>query len=125
MLQKLQIYFQPVQHSEHLESLTISYDDFDETSNTFKQKIVLERDGAKYKIKRWLGALGSIKPFLESLDISKYKFTDVNLGDAYYYVKYGEQFLATSNADDIRELLDWVNFDEIQGYGLEEYQKCN
>lgn len=126
MLQKLQIYFQPVQtNPDHLESMTISYYDFDEERNTYKQKIVLEKDGAKYKIKNVRDNLDEIKSFLESLDISKFNSTDVGNGDAYFYVKHGDQFIATSNADDIRELLDWAKFDEIQGYGLEEYQKRN
>lgn len=126
MLNKLQIYHQPIQtNPEHLESLTISYYDFDETHNTYKQKIVLERDGVKYKIKKCVGALGAIKPFLTALDIYKFSSADVNPGDAYYYVKHGDKSLATSNADDIKELLDWARFEEIAGYDLDMYQKCN
>ena len=103
MLQKLQIYYQPVQtNPDFLESLTISYSEFDEQHLTYKQKIVLEKDGVKYKIKRYVGGLPAIKPWMEPLDITKYKSTDVNPGDAYFYVKHVDKFLATSNAEDIR-----------------------
>lgn len=126
MLQKLQIYYQPVQtNPDHLESFTVSYYDFDEGCKTYKEKIVLEKDGAKYKIKNVRDNLDEIKPFLESLDISKFNSTDVNPGDAYFYVKHGDRFIATSNAEDIRELLDWAGFVKIQGYGLEKYTKCD
>ena len=124
MLQKLQIYYQPVQtHPDFLESLTISYADFDEQHKTYRQKIVLEKNGEKYKIKRYNGSLGGIKVWLETLDITKYKSTDVNPGDAYFYIKHGDKFMATSNAEDIRELLNWVHFDDILGYDLSEYNK--
>ena len=126
MLQKLQIYHQPIQtNPDHLESLTISYDDFDDAHNTYKQKIVLERNGVKYKIKRYINSLDAIRPMLESLDLAKYSSTGVKTGDAYYYVKYGDQFVATSDPDNIKELLDWAKFDEILGYDLSEYKKCD
>ena len=126
MLNKLQIYHQPIQiNPDHLESLTISYSDFDEVRNTFKEKIVLERDGVKYKIKRVMEQLSAIRPALETIDLTKYKSTDVNPGDAYFYVKYGDQTLATSDAENIKELLDLVHFHEIVGYDLEKYEKCN
>jgi hypothetical protein len=125
MLQKLQIYYQPVQtNPDFLESLTVSYYDFDEEHNTYRQKIVLEKDGVKYKIKHYLGSLNAIRSFIETLDITKYKSSDINSGDAYYYVKHGDKFLATSNLEDIRELLDWARFDEIREYSLDKYEKC-
>lgn len=124
-MEKLQIYYQPIQKDlEHLESLTISYYDFDEKTHTYRQKIVLEKGGEKYKIKRWLGQLGAIKPFLNELDLRNYQSSDVNPGDEYFYIKYGEQVLATSKREDIQAILNWCRFDDIIGYDLKEYKKC-
>lgn len=125
-MEKLQIYFQPIQKDpDHLESLTISYYDFDEKTCTYREKIVLEKGGNKYKIKRWLGQLGAIKPFLEKLDLKNYKASDLNPGDAYFYIKYGEQVLATSNQDDIEDILSFCHFDDIIAYDLSQYKKCD
>jgi hypothetical protein len=126
MKDKLQIYYQPAQpNAEAFKSLTISYYEFDEQHRTFKQKIILEKAGEKYKIKRWIGQLGSIKPFLEELDLSNYKSSSVQSDEAYFYIKYGDQTLSTSNREDIKELLKWIRFDEILSYDLSEYKKCD
>jgi hypothetical protein len=85
----------------------------------------LEKNGEKYKIKRYLGMLGSIRPMLNNLDLTKLKSTGVVPGSAYYYVKFGEQSFATSNADDIKDLLDWTQFDKITKYDLSQYHKCD
>lgn len=125
MLQKLQIYYQPKQanNAPHA-SLTISYSDFDEANGTYKKKIVLEQNSAKFKIKNYLTNFAEVNAFLEALDLSKYQSSDVDYGESYYYIKYGEQVLATSNPEDIREILDWVGFDEIRTYELSKYKKC-
>ena len=126
MLNKLQVYYQPIQrHPDFHESLTISLYDFDEANDTFVQKIVREYLGAKYKIKKEMRGIDSIRAMLSTLDLSKYNSTDISSGDAYYYIKFGDHFLATSNAEDIRDILDFVQFDEIVGYSLDEYEKCN
>jgi hypothetical protein len=125
-MEKLQVYYQPIQtNPDHLESLTISYYDFDEKTCTYKEKIVLERGGEKYKIKRYIGHLPAIKPFLEKLDLANYKASDVNPGDRYFYIKYGDKVLATSNDDDIKDILEFIHFDTVLGYDLSEYKKCD
>ena len=83
------------------------------------------KGGEKYKIKRWLGQLGAIKPFLNELDLRNYQSSDVNPGDEYFYIKYGEQVLATSKREDIQAILNWCRFDDIIGYDLNEYKKCD
>ena len=126
MLQKLQIYYQPkqVNNAPHA-SLTISYSDFDEMNGTYKKKIVLEQNGEKYKIKQYPTDLAAITSFLEALDLSDFKSSDIDYGASYYYIKYGEHVLATSNPEDIREILDWIRFDEIRAYELIQYKKCD
>lgn len=125
-MEKLQIYYQPIQKDpEHLESLTISYYDFEEKTCTYREKIVLEKGGEKYKIKRWLGQLGGIRPFLEKLDLKKYTASDVNPGDAYFFIKHGENSLATSNREDIEDILKFCQFDKVLSYDLSEYKKCD
>lgn len=125
-MEKLQVYFQPVQTDpEHLESLTISLYDFDEKTYTYREKIVLERGGEKYKIKKWWGQLGAIRPFLEKLDLSNYTASDVNPGEAYFYIKHGDKVLATSKREDIADILEFCHFDKIAAYDISEYQKCD
>ena len=123
-MEKLQIYYQASKTDKNMKSLTISYYDFDEQTNTFKQKIVLEKDHDKYKIKRMYGWLGNIRPFMESIDLKKCNSSQPAPDDAYFYIKYGDQTLTTNNPDDIRSLLDWVKFDEIITYDLSMYTKC-
>lgn len=125
-MRKLQIYYQPVQtNPDHLESLTVSIYEFNETENTYKKKIVWEKDGSKYKIKEVLTDLDFVREKLSVLDIASYKSTDVNPGDAYYFVKHGDLSMATSNPNDIKDLLDWFGFDEIVKYDESRYVKCD
>lgn len=123
---KLQIYYQPVQKNHaHLESLTISFSEFNEAQNTFKKKIVLERDGVKYKIKEYPKTLNEIIPFLSTLDITKYNSSDVNKEESYFFIKYDDKTISTSNAEDIKELLEWADFYSILAYDIDKYKKCN
>ena len=113
-MEKLQVYFQPRQHTPaDQQSWSVSLYDFDKENNTYTQKVVLETVNHKYKLKNIKNDLSDILAFLESLDITKYKCSDVNPGDDYYYVKHGDITLATSNPEDIKELLDWMHFDEL------------
>lgn len=126
MFDKFQIYYQPKENSlEGFKSLTISYYEFDEKHQTYRQKIVLEKDGAKYKIKKYLGAFGAIKPFLQNLALDSYKSSDVNPGDEYFYIKYGDKTIMTSDREDISSILNFARFDEILKYDLSEYKKCD
>ena len=126
MLQKLQIYYQPKQiNNEPHASLTVSYSDFDEMNGTYKKKIVLEQNGEKFKIKNYPTNFAEVKAFLEALDLSNFKSSDVDYGESYYYIKHGEHVLATSNPEDIREILDWVGFDKIRAYELSQYKRCD
>lgn len=125
-MDKLQIYYQPVQDNpDHLKSLTLSFYDFDETARTYKKKIVLEQCGNKYKIKEILTNLDEISELINSVDFKKYTATDVNPGDPYYFIKKGDLSFATSSTASIQELLDAVHFDEILGYDISLYKKCD
>ena len=125
-MDKLQIYYQPVQDNpDHLKSLTLSFYDFDEVAGTYKKKIVLEQNGSKYKIKNVLTNLEEIRVLIDSVDFANYTATDVNPGDPYYFIKKGDRSLATGNASSIQALLDAVHFDEILGYDISLYKKCD
>lgn len=125
MFEKLQIYYEPGDNSEHqFKSLSVKYSEFDEENNTYKKKIVLEKNGEKYKIKQYLD-FASIKPFLYSLNLDNYTSSGVQEDSGYFYIKFGEQRFSTSNKEDIREILEWAGFDEILGYELDKYEKCD
>jgi hypothetical protein len=62
---------------------------------------------------------------IDSVDFKKYASTDVNSGDAYYFIKKGDLSFVTGNSESIRPLLDAVHFDEILGYDISLYQKCD
>lgn len=123
-MEKLQVYYQTYKNNVFHESLTISFYDFDEQTNTYKQKIILEKNGEKYKIKR-LNTLDDIKEFINNLDLTKFNCEKVNTDESYFYIKHGNQTLMANNAEDIRELLDWMQFDEIAKYDLDMYTKCD
>ena len=124
MENKLQIYYQPAKNENALmKSLSISYYEFDVEHNTYREKIVLEKDGEKYKIKRYWGTLGSFLPKISKINLSQYPKTEVDLDKEYFYVKFGDQILATNNKEDIADILSIVNFDEILAYDITQYQR--
>lgn len=126
MHDKLQIYFQPAaDNADGIKSLTISYYEFDIQHRTYKEKIVLEKDGEKYKIKRYMGTLTSILNSLENLDLSKRPKEDVDFTKDYYHIKFGDNAYATNDTEKIRDILDFMHFDKVMKCDLSEYQKCD
>lgn len=119
MYSKFQIFYQPNKNQrKRLESFSLSYYDFDMNTNTCKEKIVLEKNREKYKIKRECNEALKITETLEKLDLSKKAKHTVDLNDEVYCVKCGEQNYSTNNSEDIKELLMDLKFDELFAYML-------
>lgn len=125
-MDKLQLYYQPSKNNpDDIKSLSISYYDSNPEDNTYKQKIVLEKNGEKYKIKRCVNKLNEIVPFIDQLSLFNYKDGNVDFEQSYYHVKFGDGVYITNNAEDIRDLLNFMNFDEVMRYDANMYQRCD
>lgn len=121
-MEKYQLYYQPKKNTSDIKSLSISYYDIDDKTCTFRMKIVLERADGKYKIKKYLGSMGSILRW-RNVDISALPQTDADKEQAYFYIKTASHDYMTNNKDDITEILNIVNFDTILKYDISEYTK--
>ena len=114
MIEKFQIFYQPEKAKRKgIESFSLSYYDFKEDLSECKEKIVLEKSGKKYKIKRPLESLENLLPVLNNLDLNKYKKEKVNYDDAVYCIKYNDISISTNINEYIEELLAQLRFDDL------------
>jgi hypothetical protein len=125
MFDKLHVYFQPVQGSpESTKSFSISYYDFDTPHNTYRIKVVREEVDAKYKIKMYMGDLGSLIPLLKNLNLNNMPKNNADLTLPYFYVQWGSESYTTNDKVSIQKILDIVRFDEFYNYELSQYKVC-
>jgi hypothetical protein len=122
MQNKLQVYYQPKANSD-IKSLSISYYDFDEQHCTYRYKVVLEKDGEKYKIKKYWGNFPAFLRKFSQIDLSKYPKTDVDKSEDYFYIKFGNMDYITNHAEDIADILSLVHFYEVLDYDISMYKK--
>lgn len=121
MQNKFQIYYQPEKGNlEGIKSFTVSYYDFDFEHNTYRRKMVLEKDDQKYKIKEFWGNIGVFK-IINAIDFSKLPKDDVDYDKAYFYIKYGDNIYATNNKESIKDILDSLFFDSLLSTDIAKY----
>ena len=112
MKNKFQIFYQPRKSKrKEIESFSISYYDFDFDSKTYTEKLVLEKGGEKYKIKRCCEGLDELMSILSNIDITTYKEKDdVNMLSEVYCMQCDEHNYSTNDISDIEEILEQIHF---------------
>lgn len=123
MIDKLQIYFQPGKNTDGIRSFTLSCSRFDETNNTYRRKLTLEKEDHKYKIKKYCSDLDKLLKILKLLDLSDRPNEKVEGGQDLYCIKFGDQMAETSDKKKIQDILDLFDFDKEFQTNLNEY-KC-
>jgi hypothetical protein len=114
MIEKFQIFYQPSKTKRKgIESFSLSYYDFEPDMSECKEKIVLEKNGKKYKIKRQFEKLDTLLPVLNNFDLNKYKVDKVNYDDATYCIQYNNDNISTNINKKLEELLSQLKFDDL------------
>lgn len=122
MKYKLQVYYEPKTNSE-IKSLSITYCDFDLQHHTHKYKVVMEKGGAKYKIKQYLDTSDRLLSKLATINLKEYPKTDVDKTQDYFYIKMDDCDYATNCTTDIQDILDFIKFYEVLNYDISKYEK--
>jgi hypothetical protein len=114
MIEKFQIFYQPSKiKRKGIESFSLSYYDFKPDMSACKEKIVLEKNGKKYKIKRQFENLDTLLPVLNNFDLNEYKVDKVNYDDATYCIQYNNDNISTNSNKKLEELLSQLKFDDL------------
>lgn len=123
MQNKFQIYYQPEKgNADGIKSFTLSYYDFDEKHQTYFRKLVLEKDGKKYKTKEFWGNLGAILNVIDKIDFSALPEANVNYDKTYFYIKYGDNIYVTNERNPIQNILSGLFFDRLFRTDVDAYE---
>ena len=115
---KLMFYYEPAGKNPYTRSYTLSFSRLDSESNTYKQKAILQHWSDKrnnleeYKLKEVHIGVDKLLEKIEKIDFDK-EYSAPKSGEETMYIYYGDKKIATSNIDEVRDILNMFNFFEL------------
>lgn len=122
-MNKFQIYFEP--HNNNVFSFTLSISRINEMDDTYKMKIIKEvKTPSKtytYKIREFHLGIQEIKEKIDKIDFTK-KY-DKYIDGEMYYIRVDENYILTSNKEQVKYILDLFNFEDLFNINVLQYDK--
>lgn len=113
-MNKLKIFYKPkTDLRDVVPSFTLSYSEFDFKTGTCKEKLILEQNGEKQKIKNYVNKAAEIESIAKNIDPSLFIQEEYDINEALYCVKYNDDAVFMNDRSKIASLLDSLHFDEL------------
>ena len=115
---KLMFYYEPGAKNPYTRSYTLSFSRIDSESNTYKQKAILQHWSDKrsnleeYKLKEVHIGTDKLLEKISRIDFDK-PYSAPKTGEETIYIYYGDKKIATSNLEEVKEILKDFNFLEL------------
>lgn len=115
---KFMFYYEPGSKNPYTRSYTLSFSQIDEESNTYKQKAILQHWSDKrgnleeYKLKEVHIGTDKLMEKINRIDFDK-EYSAPKSGEETIYIYFGDKKIATSNLDEVRDILNDFDFVEL------------